>query len=246
MNVILRLEGITAGYGRHADILSDIDLTADEGKITGIVGLNGAGKSTLMKVITGFLQPRAGRIIFDGVDQARLPAHRAIERGIGYVPQESSLFPGLTVRDNLTLPLAHLRHRGFLSRAEMHRRIDETLQMYPALRERQHLVASSLSGGQQKLLEFSRVRLQQPRLLLVDEPGIGLAPDVMEQVYEQIIALSGAGMTIVIVDHNIRRLMSMSSSLYVLNLGHLTSVKSDAPLQQDLHSLVKGWLGIGV
>lgn len=246
MSALLRLEGLTAGYGRHADILSNIDMTAEDGKITGIIGLNGAGKSTLMKVITGFLRPRRGRVMFDGIEQTHLPAHRAIERGIGYVPQKSSLFSGLTVHDNLTLPLAHLRHRGLFSRAEMRRRIDEALQLHPVLRDRQHAVAGSLSGGQQKLLEFRRVQLQQPRLLLVDEPGIGLAPDVMEQVYEQISTLAETGMTIVIVDHNIRRLMDMSSALYVLNLGRLASVDADAPLQGDLHALVKDWLGIGV
>src|ERR1700734_2503368 len=115
MSSLLRLCGVSAGYAQHVNILSDVSMTAECGTITGIVGLNGAGKSTLMKVITGFLRPRAGHVLFDGEDQTGRAPHRGLERGIGYVPQDSSLFAGLSVHDNLELLLAQLRRRGFVT-----------------------------------------------------------------------------------------------------------------------------------
>ena len=214
MSSLLRLCDVSAGYAQHVNILSEVSMTAESGTITGIVGLNGAGKSTLMKVITGFLTPRSGHVLFDGEDQTELAPHRGLERGIVYVPQDLSLFPGLSVRDNLELPLAHLNRRGFVTKAEARGRLEEVMTRYPILRKRQRSSAGRLNGGQQKILEFARVHLQRPRLFLVDEPSIGLAPNVAEQVYELISPLPQEGMTVVIVDHNIRRLIELSSSLY--------------------------------
>lgn len=244
MTPILSVEKVTAGYLADIDILQDVTIEVMPGAITGLIGLNGSGKSTLMKTICGFLHPRSGRILHDGNDVTSAAAHTMIDRGICYIPQESSLFPFMSVDDNLRLPIEHQRRRIPLPRAEVDRRIDETLTDFPVLRERLRSRAGDLSGGQQKMLEFAKAYLVRPRLCLIDEPSVGLSPKVAEEVYRWIAAFAAAGMAILLVDHNVRRVISISSRSYVLSLGRITASGERAAFEGDLHEQVRQWLGI--
>jgi ABC-type branched-subunit amino acid transport system ATPase component len=245
MSGLLVMRDVTAGYAADIDILRRVTLKAEAGVITGLIGLNGAGKSTIMKTICGFLHPRAGTIAFDGDDISAVPAHSVIDRGICYIPQESSLFPFMTVEDNLRLPLDHLlRRRGGLTRDEMTARFEDMFGKFPLLRARRAAKAGDLSGGQQKMVEFAKAYLLRPRLCLVDEPSIGLAPKIAEEVYGWIDLFAAERMAILLVDHNVRRVIRMSRYVYVLSLGEIAAEGPPDVFLGDLHEQVKGWLGI--
>jgi branched-chain amino acid transport system ATP-binding protein len=242
---VLRMENVSAGYVGDIDVLRNLNLTVARGSITGLIGLNGAGKSTIMKAICGFLRPKTGRILYEGEDVTGIAPHRLIERGIGYIPQESSLFPFMSVGDNLRLPLEGLsRTTGVPGRGEFSERFEDTLSRFPELRPRLGAQAGDLSGGQQKMLEFAKAHFVRPRLCLIDEPGIGLAPRIAEQVYEWIGLFAREHMSILLVDHNVRRVVRMSGYIYVLTLGEITAEGPPEAFQGDLHEQVKAWLGV--
>lgn len=244
MSALLALEDVTAGYAADIDILRGVSLTAASGAITGLIGLNGAGKSTLMKAICGFLRPKAGRIVYDGDDITGIAPHRVIDRGIWYIAQESSLFPAMSVDDNLRLPLDHLRRRGAVSGDEAAARFSDTLAHFPALRERLRAPTGDLSGGQQKMVEFAKAYIVRPRLCLIDEPSIGLSPKIAEEVYGWIEEFAASGIGILLVDHNVRRVVKLARRIYVLNLGEITAAGDATDFAGDLHEQVKAWLGI--
>jgi branched-chain amino acid transport system ATP-binding protein len=238
---LLELRAVTAGYAQDIDVLRDISLRVEAGRITGLIGLNGAGKSTLVKAICGFLPPKAGSIHYAGQDITGVAPHRLIDLGICCIPQESSLFPYLSVQQNLTLPLLG-RPRQF--GGAMRARLQEVFGLFPALHEKRSQAAGSLSGGQQKQLEFAKAWLQQPRLCLVDEPSIGLAPKVAEEVFLWIERFAQARMGILLIDHNVRRVVRMSDRVCVLSLGKITAEGAAEDFQGDLHQQVQQWLGL--
>ncbi len=245
MTAVLTLDSITAGYSGDIDVLRALSLTVEAGSITGLIGLNGAGKSTVMKAICGFLKPKAGRVVYQGEDVTGIEPHRISSRGIWYIPQESSLFPFMTVTENLRLPLESLsRATGEPDRAGVDRRFDEMLQKFPALRPKLRAQAGDLSGGQQKMVEFAKAWLMRPRLCLIDEPSIGLAPRIVEEVFEWIHLFAAEQMAILLVDHNVRRVIAMSHRIYVLSLGEITASGAPADFAGNLHEQVKAWLGI--
>jgi branched-chain amino acid transport system ATP-binding protein len=245
VSALLTLSDVSAGYLADIDILRGVNMAVAPGGITGLIGLNGAGKSTIMKTICGFLHPRAGRIEFDGADITGIAAHTAIDRDICYIPQESSLFPFMSVEDNLRLPLDHLARRGgSLNRGEIATRFEELYTRFPVLRERRYAKAGDLSGGQQKTIEFAKAYLVRPRLCLVDEPSIGLAPKIAEEVYQWIDLFAAERTAILLVDHNVRRVVRMSRYIYVLSLGEIAAHGPPEAFAGDLHEQVKVWLGI--
>jgi len=247
MSDLLVLKDVTAGYVADIDILRDVNVSVAAGAITGLIGLNGAGKSTIMKTICGFLHPRSGTIAFDGEDITTIPPHQVIDRGIYYIPQESSLFPYMSVEDNLRLPLEHLsRTKGVPGRTEMASRFDDMFKDFPVLRERRRAHAGDLSGGQQKMLEFAKAYLLRPRLCLIDEPSIGLAPKIAEEVYRWIGLFARQRTAILLIDHNVRRVVAMSAFVYVLSLGEITAAGPTEAFAGDLHEQVKTWLGINL
>jgi len=243
MSALLEMSGVTAGYAADIDVLRNVTLGVEAGRITGLIGLNGAGKSTLMKALCGFLRPKAGAVRYDGADVTGIAPHRLIDRGIGYIPQESSLFPYMTVADNLRLPLEHLA-RTRAQALDVRARIDEMLVHFPAIREKLRAQAGDLSGGQQKMLEFAKAYVLRPRLCLVDEPSIGLAPKIATEVYHWIDLFTAQGMTILLVDHNVRRVVQMSEYIYVLSLGEITAQGRRKDFEGDLHEQVRSWLGV--
>jgi branched-chain amino acid transport system ATP-binding protein len=245
MSPLLSMRDVRAGYVADIDILRGVNIHVEPGAITGLIGLNGAGKSTVMKTICGFLRPHAGTIEFDGTDISAIAAHRVIDRGICYIPQESSLFPYMNVHDNLRMPLDHLERRpNGLTRQECAARLDDVFGKFPALRERRLAQAGDLSGGQQKMVEFAKAYLQRPRLCLIDEPSIGLSPKIAEEVYGWIELFATARVAILLVDHNVRRVVKMSHYIYVLSLGQIAAEGPREAFAGDLHEQVKCWLGI--
>ncbi len=242
MSALLEMAEVTAGYVADIDILRKVSLSIEAGRITGLIGLNGAGKSTIMKTVCGFLRPGTGTIRYDGADITGMAPHHLIDHGIWYIPQESSLFPYMTVADNLRLPLERLaRGRGA---ADVDARFEDMLEQFPVMRARLRHQAGDLSGGQQKMVEFAKAYVVRPRLCLVDEPSIGLSPKIAAEVYHWIESFSRQGMTILLVDHNVRRVVKMADYVYVLSLGEITAEGRREDFEGDLHEQVKSWLGV--
>jgi ABC-type branched-subunit amino acid transport system ATPase component len=238
---LLVLHKVTAGYDEDIDVLRDVSLEVHAAQVSGLIGLNGAGKSTVIKTICGFLRAKSGRIELEGESIASIEPHRLIDRGICCIPQESSLFPYLTVEENLLLPLQG-RPKKFA--ADLAQRYEEVLGIFPALPERRHAQAGDLSGGQQKQVEFAKAWLQRPKLCLVDEPSIGLAPALADEVFSWIEKFAKAGMGILLIDHNVRRVVRMSDRIHVLSLGRITASGGRDDFQGDLHGEVRQWLGL--
>jgi branched-chain amino acid transport system ATP-binding protein len=238
---LLELRDVTAGYAQDIDVLRDISLRVEAGRITGLIGLNGAGKSTIIKTICGFLPPKSGTIVYAGQDISGVAPHRLIDLGICCIPQESSLFPYLSVQDNLLLPLLG-RPKQFAK--EMRSRLQEVFGLFPVLHEKRSQPAGSLSGGQQKQVEFAKAWLQQPKLCLIDEPSIGLSPKISEEVFVWIEKFAQAQMGILLIDHNVRRVVRMSDRICVLSLGRITADGTPADFAGDLHQQVQQWLGL--
>lgn len=239
---LLRMENVTAGYAQDIDILQDISLALPEGQTAGVIGLNGAGKSTIMRTIYGFLHPKRGRIFLGQDDISNIPPHQMLFRRVWYIPQESSLFPYLSVEDNLEL--VHRKLMGGKP-AVPPRAVEDVLERFPMLREHRSSQAGNLSGGQQKMLQFALALLVRPHLCLIDEPTVGLAPKIAEEVYDWIDAFrEQEGMTILLVDHNVRKVIEMVDHVYVLSLGRIAASGPRADFQSDLHEQVREWLGI--
>lgn len=240
VNPLLQVENVSSGYSEDLDILQDVSVTVSSSTITGLIGLNGAGKTTLVKTIYGFLKPRRGRILYQGEEITGADPHTLIEKGIWYLSQESGLFPYLSVEDNLLIPTMQLT----LSKAEREERLQEVFERLPALGADRRKRAGNLSGGQQKMLECAKALLIKPRLLFVDEPTVGLAPRVALEIYARIREFSDDGMTVFLIDHNVRQLIELASYVYVMNLGRIVNEGPQDRFKGDLKSQVRRWLGL--
>ncbi len=212
---ILSLAGVVAGYGPMT-ILHGIGFEVAARRITTIIGPNGAGKSTVFRAVFGLLRLSAGDIRFAGEPVAGLPPRTLLEKGITYVPQGRNLFPELTVRHNLELGGTVLRDRKLLAR-----RIDAAMERFPVLREKADSQASTLSGGEQKMLEIGRALLLEPRLVLIDEPSIGLAPNLVAGVFKILTGLRESGVTVLMVEQNAKSALAISDDALVLEQGRL-------------------------
>jgi ABC-type branched-subunit amino acid transport system ATPase component len=221
---LLELDGVVACYVAEIDILNGLRLSVAPASLTGVIGPNGAGKSTLLKTIFGFLHPRRGRIAFDGEPIDALPPHAVKRRGIGYVPQGTNIFPQLTVHENLALGGWVFRRDG----RRIARMLERAYAAFPRLAEKRSRRATSLSGGEAKMLSIAKEMVTDPRLLLVDEPSAGLSPKIAEQVYAQLLAARAAGVTILLVDQNIAKAVEVSDYLYMLEMGQ---VRREGPRQ---------------
>jgi branched-chain amino acid transport system ATP-binding protein len=245
VSAILRLNGVTAGYTSDIDILRGLSLEVAAGSITGLIGLNGAGKSSVMKAAFGFLRPRQGEIIFDGEPIGALGPHQLAAKGMWLIPQSGGLFEHMTVEENLRLPIETRRAKtGDVTRKEIDARVADIVRLFPILQQKRRQAATRLSGGQRKLLEFAIARVQRPRLCLIDEPSIGLSPKIAEEVFDLIVGLSRSGTSVLVVDHNIRKIIEISTYIYVLTLGTVTEEGDRSRFQANLQGQVKAWLGI--
>ena len=210
---ILALRGVVGGYGRMT-ILNGCSFDVPRAGITTVIGPNGAGKSTAFKAIFGLLRLRAGSILLDGEDITHLAQSQLIARGLCYIPQGRNIFPELSVRDNIELGGVALGRT-----AAMRARVEEALDRFPVLRQKARAQASTLSGGQQKLLEISRGLIAQPRLMLIDEPSIGLSPLMVQEVFATLRRLRDGGMSVLMVEQNARSALEISDHAIVLEGG---------------------------
>jgi ABC-type branched-subunit amino acid transport system ATPase component len=210
---LLELRAVHAGYGAF-DVLRGLSLHVDAGEIVAIIGPNGAGKSTVFKTIYGFLRPRKGDVLLGGQSIAGQSPDSMCHRGLTYVPQGRSVFPHMTVAENLELGAFVRPDRDAVSRD-----LARLVARFPLLREKRSRLAGSLSGGEQQIVELARGLMLAPRLMLIDEPSIGLAPKFVEQTFQTIARLRELGTTILIVEQNARRVLEVADRAYVIELG---------------------------
>lgn len=210
---LLEVRNLTAGYVPEVDILSEVHLTVDREEMVTVVGPNGAGKSTLVKCMVGVLPPRQGQIRFDGEELVGVQGHRIARMGLGYVPQRDNVFPSLTVGENLEMGLAGR------SRAAVQERLDLVYQLFPRLKERRRQQAGTLSGGERQMVAIGRALMGDPHMLALDEPSVGLAPALVEVIFERILAINRSGVAVLMVEQNARQALSLSHRGYVLDLG---------------------------
>jgi branched-chain amino acid transport system ATP-binding protein len=227
VTVLLAFEGVVAGYGR-GDVLRGLDLEVEQGEVTCLVGPNGAGKSTVLRVLSGLLRPRAGRVVFDGEEIGGLSPARVLARGIVHVPQERGLFPLMTVWDNLLMGGHSLRDRR-----EVAARAASLAERFPLVAERRRDKAGSLSGGQQKLVEIARALILQPKLVALDEPTMGLEPRARHLIFEAIARLAREGHTVLLVEQNARAGLAAAARGAVLDGGRVALTGSGGELLDD-------------
>ena len=228
MSALLEVEGLELAYG-EVPAVRDISFEVAEGEIVTLIGANGAGKSTTMRGVAGAMFSRKGKIFFDGADVTHLPAHRRALAGIALVPEGRRVFPALSVRENLEMGGFKYRKNQKKIRAL----IDRAMEMFPRLRERASQPAGTLSGGEQQMLALSRALMSEPRLLCMDEPSLGLAPLVVQDIFQSIRAANAAGTSILLVEQNARYALETASRGYVLQTGAIIAAGPCAVLKQD-------------
>ncbi|MBR0644856.1 ABC transporter ATP-binding protein [Plastoroseomonas hellenica] len=234
---MLRLEGLRAGYG-PVTVLQDVSLEVNAGEVVTIVGGNGAGKTTTLRAICGLIRPQGGRITVDGRDTSRLAPPEIVDLGITMIPEGRQLFPFMTVRENLMLG-------GFkpAARARIPERLEEVLTLFPRVRERMTQLAGSLSGGEQQMVAIARGMMANPRLLMFDEPSLGLAPLIVKQVFQIIDTVVASGTTVLIVEQNIVHTLQIATRGYVLENGRVAMSGPGPELLRDPH-VKKAYLGV--
>ena len=234
---MLALRSVRAGYGSF-QALFDVSLDLRAGEAVAVIGPNGAGKTTLMRVISGLIRPTAGSIAMEGTDLLATPGHRIVALGIAHVPESRRLFPRMTVEDNLKMG-------GFLpaARPKYRARLDFVFELFPRLRERRRQLAGTMSGGEQQMCAIGRALMSDPKLLLLDEPSAGLAPVVVEQVFELVKRIRASGLTVLIVEQNVQQVLKVVDRAYLLEAGSIrASGTSEEMLSTD--TIKQAYLGV--
>ncbi len=233
----LELSGIQAGYGDF-QALFGIALRVEPGEAVGVVGPNGAGKTTLLRVISGLLRPRAGSLRYGAHDLTQIPAHRLPEIGIAHVPENRRLFPHLTVEENLKMG-------AFTPSARAHfaARRDRVFELFPRMAQRRHQLAGTMSGGEQQMCAIGRALMCAPKILLLDEPSAGLAPLVVQQVFDLVRRIREDGLTVLIVEQNVSQVLRVVDRAYVLETGRVAAEGKSTELAAD-PAIPRSYLGM--
>ena len=234
---LLQLNGVSIFYDR-IQAAWDVTFSVREGSVTALLGSNGAGKSAIMKAITGILPVGKGTIMFEGLDMESISPHRRVELGISLVPEGRKVFPELSVQENLELGAYCSRARRTLKAT-----LKEILEIFPVLAERRRQMAGSLSGGEQQMLAIGRGLMARPRLLMLDEPSLGLAPVMVQRVFEVIERIRAQGVTILLVEQNVRHTLRVAEMAYILETGRVTLQGSGEELLNNPH-VKKAYLGL--
>jgi len=237
MSKLLEINGVYSGYG-DVKVLSDITLHVEEGEIVSIVGANGAGKTTLMRTISGQLPATAGEIKLMGEVVSHLPAHKIAEKGIIQVPEGRRLFPSMTVHENLLIG-STMKH----VRKDREKNLAYIYELLPRLKEREKQIASTLSGGEQQMLAIGRALMENPKILMLDEPSLGLAPVLVSTVFELIQTIAAAGTTVMLVEQNVKQALKISKRTYVLENGVVAMEGPSSELIDDPY-VKKAFLGL--
>jgi branched-chain amino acid transport system ATP-binding protein len=210
---LLRAEAITAGYGK-LPILQEVSLFVSHGELVSVIGPNGAGKSTAFKTIVGFLKPSEGRVLFDGRDITGLRPDRIVRRGLAYVPQGRMVFPDMSVLENLEMG-AYLERRP----DRIQHALERVFNLFPVLADRRQQKAGTMSGGEQQMVAIGRALMTRPKLVLLDEPSLGLSPKFVELIFDKLVEMKKSGYTLMVVEQNATRALAISDRGYVLELG---------------------------
>jgi ABC-type branched-subunit amino acid transport system ATPase component len=210
--IILEAKDITVGYTTEINILNNVSMKLKSGDIVSVIGPNGAGKSTMLKTIFGILKPSTGNVTLNDEDITGLKPDKVAKRGISYVPQVNNVFPSMTIQENLEMG-------AFIRSDDFSQRIDEIYKLFPVLGERRKQKAGQLSGGQRQMVAMGRALMLDPKVLLLDEPSAGLAPNLVEMIFEKIIDINKTGVSMIIVEQNAREALKMADHGYVLAMG---------------------------
>jgi len=238
MSRLLTVEKVSSGYGLTT-VLRDVSLHVDTGEVVSVVGANGVGKSTLLRTITGLVHPTRGKIAFDGVPLAGMPAHAIVSHGLAMVPEGGRLFPFMTVLENLELGAF-----GPSAREDARRSLDDVMALFPILRERREQLAGSLSGGERQMCAIARALMSRPRMLMLDEPSLGLSPKMLEKVFELIRTVVAArDLTVLLIEQNVGDALDMADRAYVIESGRIAKTGPGSELLHD-PDIQRAYLGL--
>lgn len=226
---LLEIRDVSSGYG-EVQILWGVDLALEAGRLTSLVGANGAGKTTMLRTVMGLLRPWQGAIYFDGQDISKLPAHAKAEMGVVLVPEGRQLFTDMTVEENLEMGASPRR-----AKERMSRNLERAYEMFPRLKERRHQQAGTLSGGEQQMLAVARGIMSEPKVLMLDELSLGLAPVLVLGLFQTLKRLKQAGLTMLLVEQNVQMALAVSDYAYVLAQGQVSLQGPSRELAQDEH-----------
>lgn len=231
--MILELKNLRVSYG-NLQVIHDVNLTVNKGEVVALIGSNGAGKTTILRTISGLQRPSGGTIEFEGAAINRIKPHRIVEMGISHVPERRGIFANLTVFENLMM--------GGYTRKIKQSDYDEVYEMFPRLAERKKQIAGTLSGGEQQMLAISRALLSRPKLMILDEPSLGLAPQITRSIFEIITKINKSGTTVLLVEQNAVAALKISHRGYVLEVGEIAFSDESAKLLEN-DSVRKAYLG---
>ncbi len=234
---MLELANVDAGYGQF-QALFDVTMRVEAGEAVAVIGANGAGKTTLLRVISGMLPARAGRMTMEAIDLRATPPHKIVETGIAHVPESRRLFPRLTVEDNLKMG-------AFIKSARPHfpERLDYVYELFPRLKDRRGQLAGTMSGGEQQMCAIARALMSKPKLILLDEPSMGLAPVIVAQVFDLVRRIRSEGYTVLIVEQNVRQVLAVADRAYLIEVGRIKAQGSSAELLAS-DEVQKAYMGI--
>ncbi|MGQ4485844.1 ABC transporter ATP-binding protein [Streptomyces sp. 372A] len=236
MTALLEVEDLRVAYGK-IEAVKGISFTVDTGQVVTLIGTNGAGKTTTLRTLSGLLKPLSGRILFEGEPLTNVPAHKIVSLGLAHSPEGRHIFPRLTITENLLLG-AYLRN----DKAGIEKDVQRAYDLFPILGERRKQAAGTLSGGEQQMLAMGRAMMSQPKLLMLDEPSMGLSPIMMQKIMETIVELRASGTTILLVEQNAQAALSLADQGHVMEIGKIVLSGTGADLLHD-ESVRKAYLG---